>query len=187
MSSAALPTSAKVRAERVAIGAAAALTLGKLVAGVLTNSIGLLSAAADSLFDVLISAFNLFSIRLADSPADEGHPFGHGKAENLAGLVQTAVIILVGGVLLLEAARRLVRGTRPEHAGWGIVVMVVATVVSWLITRHLERVGRETDSVVLQADALHYQTDVWTNGGVLLGLVLLWLTGSGAFDALLGI
>jgi cation diffusion facilitator family transporter len=59
-------------------------------------------------------------------------------------------------------------------------------VVSWLITRHLRRVGRETDSVVLLADSLHYQTDVWTNGGVLLGLVLVWATGSGAFDALIG-
>ena len=187
MSAEAPPTSAKVRAERVAIGAAAALALGKLVAGVLTNSIGLLSAAADSLFDVLISAFNLFSIRIADSPADEGHPFGHGKAENLAGLLQTAVIMVVGGALLVEAARRLIHGIRPEHAGWGIAVMAVATVVSWLITRHLQRVGRETDSLVLLADALHYQTDVWTNGGVLLGLLLLWLTGSGIFDALIAI
>jgi ferrous-iron efflux pump FieF len=65
--------------------------------------------------------------------------------------------------------------------------MVVSTVVSWLVTRHLRRVGRETDSVVLLADALHYQTDVWTNGGVLLGLALLWATGSGAFDALIAI
>jgi ferrous-iron efflux pump FieF len=187
MSLATSRTSAKVRAEGVAIGAAAALALGKLAAGLLTNSIGLLSAAADSLFDVAISSFNLLSIRIADSPADEGHPFGHGKAENLAGLLQTVVIIVVGCALLVEAVRRLVRGTRPEHAEWGIAVMVVATVVSWLITRHLRRVGRETDSVVLLADALHYQTDVWTNGGVLVGLLLLWVTGSGVFDALIGI
>jgi cation diffusion facilitator family transporter len=179
--------SPKVRAERVAIAGAGALALGKLVAGLATNSIGLLSAAADSLFDVAISSFNLLSIRIADSPADEGHPFGHGKAENLAGLLQTVVIGLVGGWLLVEAIRRLFRGDRPEHAEWGIAVMVVATVVSWLITRHLRRVGRETDSVVLMADALHYQTDVWTNGGVLVGFALLWLTGSGAFDALIGI
>jgi ferrous-iron efflux pump FieF len=179
--------SPKVRAERVAIAAAAALALGKLTMGLATNSIGLLSAAADSLFDVAISSFNLVSIRIADSPADEGHPFGHGKAENLAGLLQTAVIAIVGGWLLVEAVLRLLRGARPEHPEWGIAVMAVATAVSWLITRHLRRVGRETDSVVLMADALHYQTDVWTNGGVLVGLALLWLTGSGAFDALIGI
>jgi cation diffusion facilitator family transporter len=171
----------------VAIVAASALALGKLGVGLATDSIGLLSAAADSLFDVAISSFNLLSIRIADSPADEGHPFGHGKAENLAGLLQTAVIVLVGGWLLVEAVRRLLRGARPEHAEWGIAVMVVATAVSWLVTRHLQRVGRETDSVVLLADALHYQTDVWTNAGVLLGLGLLWATGSGVFDALIAL
>jgi cation diffusion facilitator family transporter len=185
--SAATTASPKIRAEKVAIVAAAALALGKLGVGLATNSIGLLSAAADSLFDVAISSFNLLSIRIADSPADQGHPFGHGKAENLAGLLQTAVIALVGGWLLVEAFRRLVRGDRPEHAEWGIAVMVVATLVSWLVTRHLRRVARETDSVVLFADALHYQTDVWTNAGVLVGLLLLWVTGSGFFDALIGI
>ena len=179
--------SPKIRAERVAIAAAASLAVGKLATGVLTNSIGLLSAAVDSLFDVAISTLNLLSIRIADSPADEGHPFGHGKAENLAGLVQTAIIAAVGGWLLVEALRRLIRGTRPEHAEWGIVVMLISAVVSWLITRHLQRVGRETDSVVLMADALHYRTDVWTSSGVLAGLVLLWVTGSGIFDAIIGI
>ena len=183
----AAPVSPKIRAERVAVIAAAALALGKLGVGLATNSIGLLSAAADSLFDVAISSFNLLSIRIADSPADEGHPFGHGKAENLAGLLQTAVIALVGGWLLVEAVRRLLRGDQPEHAEWGIAVMLVATVASWLIARHLRRVGRDTDSVVLMADALHYQTDVWTNAGVLVGLALLWATGSGVFDALIGI
>src|SRR6185436_4119992 len=108
--------SRKVRAERIAIVAAAGLAVGKFGVGLATNSIGLLSAAADSLFDVAISSFNLLSIRIADSPADEGHPFGHGKAENLAGLLQTVVIIVVGCALLVEAVRRLVRGTRPEHA-----------------------------------------------------------------------
>jgi cation diffusion facilitator family transporter len=183
----AAPTSPKIRAERLAVSAAAVLALGKLVVGLATNSIGLLSAAADSFFDVVISSFNLLSIRIADAPADEGHPFGHGKAENLAGLLQTAVIAVVGGWLLVEAVRRLLRGDRPEHAEWAMAVMIVAVVVSGLIARHLRRVGRETDSVVLMADALHYQTDVWTNLGVLTGLGLLWVTGSGVFDALIGI
>jgi cation diffusion facilitator family transporter len=179
-------TSPKIRAERVAIAAAAGLAVGKLGVGLATNSIGLLSAAADSVFDVAVSAFNLWSIRIADSPADEGHPFGHGKAENLAGLLQVAVIALVGGWLLVEGGRRLVHGTRPEHPEWGIAAMVVSVAVSWLIARHLRRVARDTDSMALQADSLHYTTDVWTNGGVLVGLGLLWLTGSGVFDAIIG-
>lgn len=187
MTAAARPAAAKARAERVAIVSAAALAVAKLVVGFATNSIGLLSTAADSLFDVAISSFNLLSIRIAESPADEGHPFGHGKAENLAGLLQTAVVAVVGGWLLVEAIRRLIRGTRPERAEWGIAIMVVSAVASWLITRHLRRVGRETDSIVLMADSLHYEIDVWTNGGVVIGLALLWLTGSGVFDALIGI
>lgn len=180
-------TSSKVRAEGVAIAGAFGLALGKFGVGVATGSIGLISAAADSVLDVAISSFNLLSIRIAESPADESHPFGHGKAENLAGLVQTTVIGVVGGWLLVEAIRRLIVGARPQHPEWGIAVMIVATAVSWMITRHLRRVGRRTDSIVLLADALHYQTDVWTNGGVLLGLVLLWATGSGVFDALIAI
>ena len=134
-----------------------------------------------------MSSFNLWSIRIADSPADEGHPFGHGKAENLAGLVQVVFIGLVGGALLAEAVRRLIQGTRPDHPEWGIAIMAVSTVVSWLITRHLQRVAHETDSIALHADSLHYATDVWTNAGVMAGLGLLWLTGSGLFDALIAI
>jgi len=184
MSTAASP---KVRAERVAIAGAAGLAVAKLGVGLATNSIGLLSAAADSLFDVAMSSFNLWSIRIADSPADEGHPFGHGKAENLAGLVQVVFIGLVGGALLAEAVRRLIQGTRPDHPEWGVATMAVSTVVSWLITRHLQRVAHETDSTALHADSLHYATDVWTNAGVMAGLGLLWLTGSGLFDALIAI
>ncbi len=114
MGTAASAASPKIRAEWVAIAGAAALAAVKLAVGFATNSIGLLSAAADSVFDVAISSFNLLSIRIADSPADEGHPFGHGKAENLAGLLQTAVILLVGGGLLVEAVRRLSGGPVPS-------------------------------------------------------------------------
>ncbi len=180
-------TAPKLRAERVAIAAAFALAVLKFGFGLATDSISLLSAAADSLLDVAISTFNLLSIRIAASPADEGHPFGHGKAESLAGLLQAGVIGLVGSWVVAESIRRFVRGIRPEHPEWAVAVMVVSTAVSWLVTRHLRRVARRTDSVVLLADALHYATDVWTNGGVLLGIVLLWITGSPIFDPLLAL
>jgi cation diffusion facilitator family transporter len=137
--------------------------------------------------DVAVSAVNLYSIHLAASPADEGHPFGHGKAESLAGLAQTAVIGGIGVWIVVEAAQRLRRGVRPEHAEWGILAMAVSAAVSWLIARHLRRVGEATDSVVLRADALHYATDVWTNGGILLALVLLHLTGLALFDPLIAL
>ncbi|MBI3455394.1 MAG: cation transporter [Candidatus Rokubacteria bacterium] len=177
----------KAQAEKVAIAGAAALAVMKLGTGLATNSIGLISSAADSLIDVLISSLNLFSIRLAESPADEGHPYGHGKVENLAGLAQAAVIALLGGWVIFEAVRRLMRGARPEHTEWGVAVMAVSLVASWLITRHLRRVGTRTDSVVLLADSLHYASDVWTNAGILAGLALLWVTGASVFDPLIAI
>jgi cation diffusion facilitator family transporter len=181
------PDASKARAEKLAIGGAAILAAAKLGAGLATNSIGLISSAADSVIDVLISSLNLFSIRIADSPADEGHPYGHGKVENLAGLVQAAVIAGLGAWVIFEAVRRLIRGVRPEHTEWGVAVMALSMVVSWLITRHLRRVAARTDSVVLMADSLHYATDVWTNGGVLASLVLLWLTGVAVFDHLIAV
>ncbi len=177
--------SPKTRAEKVAIGGAAGLAVLKLATGLATNSIGLISAAADSLMDVIVSSLNLFSIHVADSPADEGHPYGHGKVENLAGLVQATAIAALGGFIIVEAVRRLLRGTRPEHTEWGVAVMAVSIAVSWWITRHLRQVAVRTDSMVLMADSLHYATDVWTNAGVLVALVLLRLTGSAVFDPLI--
>jgi len=179
------PAASKAKAEWFAIVCAGGLAAVKLGVGLATNSIGLLSSAADSLIDVLVSSLNLFSIRIADSPADEGHPYGHGKVENLAGLAQAAVIAGLGGWVVFEAVRRLIRGVRPEHTEWGVAVMAVSVVVSWLITRRLREVAARTDSVVLMCDSLHYATDVWTNAGVLASLALLWLTGLAVFDPLI--
>src|SRR5215831_9309133 len=180
-----MATSPKARAEALAIAGAATLAVLKLGTGLAINSIGLISAAADSLIDILISGLNLLSIRLADSPADEGHPYGHGKVENLAGLAQGTLIATVGGWVIFEAARRFLRGVRPEHTEWGAVVMAVSIGVSWLIARHLRRVAARTDSPVLMADSLHYAMDVWTNGGVLAALVLYRVTGAAVFDPLI--
>jgi cation diffusion facilitator family transporter len=180
-----MATSPKARAEGLAIAGAATLAGLKLGTGLAINSIGLISAAADSLMDVLVSGLNLFSIRIAESPADEGHPYGHGKVENLAGLAQGGLIAAVGAYILFEAARRFIRGVLPEHTEWGLAVMVVSVAVSWMITTHLRRVAAETDSVVLLADSLHYATDVWTNGGVLVALLLFRLTSAALFDPLI--
>jgi cation diffusion facilitator family transporter len=182
-----MATSRKARAEKLAIAGAAGLAALKLGAGLAINSIALVSAAVDSLIDVLVSGVNLLSIRVADSPADEGHPYGHGKIENLAGLAQGTLIALLGGGVIFEAIRRFLRGSRPEHTEWGLAVVAVSIVVSWLIARHLREVGTQTDSVVLLADALHYATDVWTNAGVLVALGLFALTGVVLFDPLIAV
>lgn len=177
----------KERAARFAIAGAAVLGLLKLVTGLLIGSIGLISAAIDSLVDVLISTVNLFSIRLAESPADAGHPYGHGKVENLAGLLQAGVIGVMGGWVIAEAIRRLLRGVPIQHVDWGIAVILVSIGGSWLIAWRLRRTARETDSVILLADSYHYATDIWTGLGVLAALVLIRLTGIPLFDPLIAI
>jgi len=179
--------SVKEAAARFAIAGAAALGALKLATGILMNSIGLISAAVDSLVDVLISAVNLYSIRLAAEPADAGHQYGHGKIENLAGLLQGIVIGVTGLWVVVEAIRRLIRGVEIHRIDWGIVVIVISLVGSWVIARRLARVGQATDSMVLMADSLHYATDTWTNLGVLAALVLMRITGWSGFDPLVAL
>ena len=179
--------SAKEGAARFAIAGAAILGTLKLVTGILMNSIGLISAAVDSLVDVLISTVNFFSIRLAAEPADAGHPYGHGKIENLAGFVQGIVIGVTGLWIVTEAIRRLIRGVQIQRVDWGIVVLLISIAGSWMIARRLARVGQATDSVVLMADSLHYATDTWTNLGVLVALILTRATAWPGFDPLIAL
>ena len=177
----------KERAARFAVAGAALLGALKLAVGILINSLGVISASVDSLVDVLISAINLYSIRLSGQPADARHPYGHGKIENLAGLLQGIVIGGTGLWIIAEAIRRLLRGAPLQRVDLGIVVILISLVGSWVIARRLERVGRATDSVVLMADSLHYATDTWTNLGVLVALVLARATGWPGFDPLIAV
>jgi cation diffusion facilitator family transporter len=170
-------TDRRVKAGIVSIAAAIGLCVSKFAVGVLTGSLGVLSSAFDSLADILMSAVNLFSIRESMQPPDAQHPYGHGKIEALATLFQGAVIGLTGAWVLREGYARLVAGRAPESADGGIAMMLLGVLASLAVSRFLTRVGRETDSSVLTADALHFATDVYTNGGILAALVVFRFTG----------
>jgi cation diffusion facilitator family transporter len=159
------------------VGSAVALACAKLVVGILSGSLGVLSSAADSLADIFMSAVNLLSIRKSMDPADRNHPYGHGKVEPLATVFQSAVIAATGGWIVWEGIRRLIGGRAPESADQGIAVMVVALVASWFIARRIRRVGEETGSVALVADSVHFATDVYTNAGILGSLLVFRFTG----------
>lgn len=169
------PSSRKVRAARISIFTAVSLALMKLVTGMVTGSLAVLSSAIDSLLDILMSGVNLVAIQHAEQPADEKHPYGHGKFETLATIFQAMVIAFSGLWIIYEAIQRLTNGSVVSRAMSGVAVMAVSTVVSWFISRFLKRIGRETDSSALQADALHFSMDVYTNLALLVGLVLLML------------
>ncbi|MHB1397386.1 MAG: cation diffusion facilitator family transporter [Trichloromonadaceae bacterium] len=166
----------KLRAARLSIATASGLALLKLGAGLATGSLAVLSSAIDSLLDILMSGVNFLAIRQAEQPADQSHPFGHGKFETLATLFQALVIAASGCWIIYESIQRLLSGTQPKQLGSGILVLLFSAVVSYWISRYLRRIGRQTESSALEADALHFAMDVYTNGALVVGLILIaWL------------
>jgi ferrous-iron efflux pump FieF len=156
----------------LSLAVASSLATLKLVAGVLTGSVSVLASLADSLLDLFASLLNYLAIRKAAVPADADHAYGHGKAESLAGLFQAVVIGGSGAYLIYVSIRRLVHPVPLAHEGVGLAVMAVSIVASWLLVRRMRKVAASTGSVALEADSLHYATDVLTNLGVIVSLGL---------------
>jgi len=176
----------KIGAARLSILTACGLAVVKLVAGVMTGSLAVLASAADSLLDILMSAVNFLAIRHAEQPADDNHSYGHGKFETAATLVQSGIIALTGAGILFESVRRLVRGdVELARIEGGMIVLLFSVAVSVAISRHLRQVGRKTDSSALQADALHFSMDVYTNLTLAAGLILINLFDAPWLDPLL--
>ena len=164
----------KLRAARYSIFTALALAIMKFVVGLLTGSLAVIASAVDSILDIVMSGVNFLAIRQAEQPADGGHSFGHGKYETLATLIQSLVICASGGWIMYEAIRRLNAGDfKVQQVGNGVIVLAISVAASFWISRYLRRVGKATDSSALQADALHFAMDIYTNGALLAGLVIL--------------
>jgi cation diffusion facilitator family transporter len=149
------------------------LVLGKLVVGVLIGSVSVLSEAIHSGVDLLAAIIALFAVKTSHKVADEEHPFGHGKVENISGTAEAILIFLAAGWIVYEAIHKLLRPEPIGGLGWGVAVMLVSSVVNIAVSEMLFKVGRETDSVALQADAWHLRTDVYTSAGVMVGLGMI--------------
>lgn len=168
---------AKNRAARLSVAIASLLVALKAVTAWVTGSISVWASVLDSTMDIFASAINFVAVRAAARPADEDHAYGHGKAESLAGLFQAGVISASGFFLIVEALRRIAVPRPVASTKLGIAAMIVASVVSAVLVARLRRVARATDSPALHADAFHYLTDIWTNIGALVALVLVAQTG----------
>jgi cation diffusion facilitator family transporter len=156
--------------------AAVGLTVFKLAIGLGTGSLGLLAEAAHSGLDLVAALMTLFAVRIADREADESHPYGHGRVENLSALFETLVLLLTCVWVIWEAVDRLMSGeVHVEITVWAFVVMLVSIVVNWSRARALKRAAIEHESQALEADALHFSTDIWSSGVVVIGLGLVWL------------
>jgi len=155
------------------------LVVLKLLVGILIGSVSVISEAIHSGVDLIASIIALIAVRISGRPADHGHPFGHGKIENISGAVEAILIFIAAGWIIFEAVRRLVSGDDPlQEVGWGVGVMFVSSAANVVVSRMLFKVGKETQSMALLADAWHLKTDVWTSAGVMAGLGLIWIVES---------
>jgi len=168
------PAPEKQAVARASVLTAAALTGLKFSVGLLTGSLGILSEAAHSALDLVAALATYLSVRVADRPADESHPFGHGKIENLSALLETALLLVTCALIVGEALRRLyLRHAEVNVSIWAYAVMLASMVVDALRARALSRVARRYNSQALEADALHFAMDVYGSGVVVLGLIML--------------
>jgi cation diffusion facilitator family transporter len=167
------------RKERVALLSVisnAFLVIFKLIVGVLIASVAIMSEAIHSGMDLLASFFAMFSVKTSYVPADDSHPFGHGKVESISGLIEALLIFVAAFWIILEAIRKLGTQQTMEFAGWGVGVMLLSAVLNLIVSQLLFRVGKEADSIALQADAWHLRTDVYTSAGVMVSLAVIWIS-----------
>lgn len=168
---------AKRSAALVSVLAALVITALKILTGVLTGSLGMLSEGAHSSIDLVASAITFFSIRVSDRPADESHNYGHGKIESLAAFVETVLMLGSCVWILTEAVRRIFFHERFSltFSIWPFAVLLLSITVDFTRSRNLHRVAQQYNSEALEADAIHFSTDIWSSLAVLLGLAATFL------------
>ena len=154
--------------------AAVAITSLKIVVGISTGSLGILSEAAHSGLDLVAAAITYLSVRVSDKPADADHQYGHGKVENFSAFIETGLLLLTCVWIVYEATKRLFfHSIEIEPSAWAFVVMGISIVVDFWRSRRLKRIADKYDSQALLADALHFSTDIWSSAVVILGLALV--------------
>jgi len=159
----------------------------KLVVAVFTGSVSVLSEALHSGTDLLASLMAYFSVKKAEKPADETHPFGHGKMENLSGLAEALLVLFAAALIIYHAFERLSARAVVRMPFLAFAVMLIGAAVNLLVSRYLFRVAQQTDSMALQADALHLSVDVYTSAAVSVGMIVLAFTGWRWIDPVLAV
>ncbi len=173
------------RAASLALAATIGLTLFKLAAGLLSGSVGVISEAIHSFLDLISAALSFFTVRAAGQPADKDHPYGHGKIETLSSLFEALLLVVAAAWIVYEGIDHL-RHPRPlQHAYLAISVIFVSGVVSYVMYLHNKAAAVETESSALHVNALHFLSDVVASGGILIGLILLKLTGWMVLDSIM--
>lgn len=167
----------KTSAAILSVASNSLLIILKLVVGLLIGSVAVLSEAIHSGMDLLAAVIAFLAVRASSREADERHPFGHGKFENISGTIEALLIFAAAVWIIYEAVHKLIDPQQIDMPFWGVGVMLVSAVVNVLVSRRLFKVAEETDSIALRADAWHLRTDVYTSVGVMVGLLVIWVVG----------
>ncbi len=177
----------KARAASVSVLSNSLLIILKVITGIFTGSVSIISEAIHSFMDLLAAGIAYLSVRISDTPADDRHPYGHRKIENFSGMIEALLIFLASAWIIYEAVDKLMNPEAVHSIGIGFVVMLLSAITNLFVSRYLYKVARRTGSVALEADALHLKTDVYTSGGVAAGLLIIWFTGIPYLDPVIAI
>lgn len=169
----------KQTAARLSIYSNSFLIVMNLVVGIISGSVSIISEAIHTFVDLLASLMAYFSVKVADVPPDKEHPYGHGKYENISGVVEALLIFAASGFIIYHAIEKLNSNIAIDHTGLtlGFFVMVISAAIDLYVSRRLYRVAKETDSIALKADALHLSVHVYTSLGIGISLLVIYFTG----------
>lgn len=179
-----LTSERKVRIALLSILSNTILILFKVSAGILSGSVSIISEAIHSGMDLAASVVAFFSVRTSAKPADEKHPYGHGKIEGISGLAEGILIFVAAGLIIYEAIKKVFKPAGLDAAAVAMAVMFISGIINFFVSRKLYKVSQEEDSLALEADSLHLKTDVLTSMGVGLGILLIKLTGLYLLDSM---
>jgi len=179
---------AKVSIARLSIVSNTLLILLKMAVGFISGSVSIVSEAIHSSMDLVAAIIAFLSVRVSDNPPDSRHPYGHGKIENISGVIEALLIFIAAIWIIVEAVKKLA-GEKIEidSIALGSIVMLISAIVNTIVSRRLYKVARATNSVALEADALHLKTYVYTSLGVSAGLGLILITGINWLDPIIAI
>lgn len=163
------------------------VVLLKIIVGLFTGSVAILSEAIHSLLDLLASFIAFLSVRISSRPADKEHPYGHGKVENISGTIETLLIFVAGIWIIYECIHKIITPTPIKLPVLGILVMLFGALINFVVSRIVYRTAKNTNSVAMKSNALHLLTDVYTSLGVALSLLIVHLTGWYILDPIIGI
>jgi cation diffusion facilitator family transporter len=179
---------AKVSIARLSIASNTLLILMKLAVGLISGSVSIISEAIHSSMDLVAAIIAFLSVKVSDNPPDSRHPYGHGKIENISGVVEALLIFIAAIWIIFEAINKLLGGKIEIEAIWlAMMVMFVSAMVNLIVSSRLYKVARATNSVALEADAFHLKTDVYTSLGVAVGLGLILITHISWLDPVIAI